>query len=371
MPEGSPDGVLRDITRWSVTGTGAIEPLATVADADALVDLADNHGLLGPLVTAVRAGSIDVGPAAAALALERHERAMVWCLHLERRLLEVEDRFDAAGGVAHRVLKGTAVAHLDDADPSLRSFADLDLLVDGRDMDRAIRLLADLGATRRIPERRPGFDRRFVKGVGTRCDDGVEIDVHRNLCGGPHGFRIPPTRLFAELETFDLAGRALPALSTRHRMLHACYHAVVGSSLPPLRTLRDLAGYLGRADLAPNLVADEAQRWGGEAVLVTAVRECIDAFDLDVPAWSEWIEGRVVEPGEARIMARGRVEGDHVVDWAEVGALPWSDRPAFLFAVAFPSREVLAERGDTQVGRFVAGARRGWSQIGRRIGLGR
>lgn len=358
LPEGSPDRVLRDVARWSVGAVGAVEPLSDPSTAGELVDLAMGHGLLGPLVSTLIAGAVAFDPSEEERARARHEAAMIWCLRLEQRLLDVEERFEKVGGISHRVLKGPSVAHLDEPDPSLRSFADIDLLIEASDMDRSIRVLAEMGAIRRIPERRPGFDRRFVKGVGTTCADGIEIDVHRTLSAGPFGFRLPVARLFAEVETFEVGGRAVPALSARHRLLHACYHAVVGSATPPLRTLRDLAGHLQRPDLTPGAVASEARLWGGEAVLVTAVRECIGAFDLDAPAWSSWAEEQAVDVRDAQIMERGRVPGQHLVDWDAVRALPRAERPAFLFAVAFPSRELLAHRGETPGGRIVRGVRR-------------
>ena len=50
------------------------------------------------------------------------------CVQLERVLLETVAELDALGA-EFRVLKGTAVAHLDYPDPSWRGFGDIDLLV--------------------------------------------------------------------------------------------------------------------------------------------------------------------------------------------------------------------------------------------------
>ena len=72
--------------------------------------------------------------------LAAHRDAMVWCLKVERKLLALADAFDAEI-IPFAVLKGPSVAHTVYADPCLRSFADLDLLVDSRDYERACRLL--------------------------------------------------------------------------------------------------------------------------------------------------------------------------------------------------------------------------------------
>lgn len=367
LPEGAVDRVLRQLAVWSLDGSGHVDPLADASSESVLVDEAVAHGLLGSLVGGIGAAVIDLSPEQIERSRTLHDGAAVWCLRVERRMLEIEDRFDAGGGIEHRILKGPAVAHLDEHDPALRTFADLDLLLAAHDLDRGIRLLTEMGIERRIAERRPGFDRRFVKGVGMSGADLIEVDVHRNLCGGPHGFRVPPGRLLEERELFEVGGRELPALSARHRLLHACYHAMVGSSSPPLRTLRDLAGYLRRPDLGPEAVLPEARRWRGEAVVAAAVIECIAVMGIDVPAWQSWAEGFDIDPEELQIMADGRIEGEHLVDWTEVRELSWSDRPAFLFAVAFPSRAVLAERGETTTDRLRSGVRHAARQLALRL----
>ena len=287
------------------------------------MDLAQGERLLGPLLVAVDAGALELPAEVVERLVEQHEQAMLWCLHLETRLLEIADWFDHAGGVEFRVLKGAAVAHLDDVDPSLRSFGDLDLLIAGHDLDRALDVLAHHGARRASVARRPGFDRRFGKGVGTRSEDGVEIDVHRALCGGAHGFRIPLDRLFDHAEHFSLGGRSIPTLSRPHRALHACYHAVVSSSEPPLRTPRDLGWYLSSEDLTPEVLAPEAARWRGEVVLAEAVRSTVTMFGLDLPEWQAWLNANPVPGEEHRILEVGRRPSGAPFHWSTVRELSW------------------------------------------------
>lgn len=250
------------------------------------------------------------------------------------------------------------MAQLDYPDPSLRSFADLDILIAGHDMDRAIEVLAEHGAARRIPERRPGFDRRFIKGVGTKCADGVEIDVHRSLTGGPHGFRIPLNRLFAESEVFEIGGVPIRALSRRHRALHAAYHGVVGSPVPPLRTLLDLAGYLTSGDLTPDVLVPEAEQWRGEAVLAVAVRATLSTLDFDAPAWQDWLAAVRSDPEELAIIQAGHRTPRWPIEWSTVRELSWRDRVAFCYAVAVPSSAVNKSRGQSGVHRVRVGMRR-------------
>ena len=52
------------------------------------------------------------------------------------------------------------------------------------------------------------------------CGDGIEIDVHRTLCVGALGQRIPLDELFKSPEQFDIGGQQFAALSLPHRALH-------------------------------------------------------------------------------------------------------------------------------------------------------
>lgn len=326
------------------------------AEVTSLVGDATAHRVLGPALLAAIESGIDAPGLTDAL-VERLRSAMAWCLELELRLLEIRQWFDDAGGVEFVVLKGPAVAHLDEADPTLRSFADLDLLIHRRDMDRAIAALDAHGAVRRIPERRPGFDRRFIKGVGTTCVDGIEIDVHRTLCVGALAFRIPLDDLFAHADHINIGGELFATLALPHRALHAAYHAVVGSSPPALHTLRDIAGYLTRKDLDVRQVIAEARRWRGETVLHRAVGATLHTLRVDSPAWTEWHSGFTPDPRDVRIIEASQTRARWPIERAVLRELGWRDRVALVWAVATPSPEVLADRHQSRGDRLAKGVR--------------
>ena len=336
---------LRRIAGWLLPGAPEISAITSPSDAEQLIAAAERERILGPVLIVLDSNALDVPDDVIERARSAHEEAMLWCMHVEHRMLDVKDWFDEAGGIDFRVVKGPAVAHLDDEDPSLRAFADLDLLIRGRDFDRAIAALEEHGAERRIPQRRPGFDRRFNKSVGLVCPDGVELDVHRTFTGGAHGFRIPVDRLFENPERFEVGGEEFLAPDRVCRALHAAYHAMVGSPVAPLRTLRDLAGYITSPDLTPELLAGEARRWRGEAVLYLAVTETFDTLTFQAPAWREWLETVEVDPAEVELIRGGHRPARWPVRWSTLRELPWRDRGAFLWAVAVPSREARESRG--------------------------
>jgi hypothetical protein len=316
------------------------------AEVDLLVERATTLRLLGPLLLVVDAGALTLPEPAVERIVARHEESLLWCLRLESRLLEIGSWF-AARGIDHLVVKGPAVAHLDDVDPSLRSFADLDLLVPGPDVGGAVATLLDRGATRPYLERRPGFDRRFVKSVTVTFPDGIEVDLHRSLCDGTHGFRIPLDRLFDRAVTFPLGGTEVRTLDRTHRALHAAYHGVLGSAVPPLRTVRDLGAYVTSPDLPPEVLAAEAEVWRGEAVLVEAVRTVFTTLRVDAPGWGDWLDRVAVDRREADIIARQRVESGSFgrAKLTALRELGWRDRVAYATAVAVPTTAHLRSRG--------------------------
>jgi hypothetical protein len=346
------DRVLRTL---AVTGlAGAPEPaadeMADAVDGDELVTAAISARLTGPLLDAVDRGRLVLAPAAEQRLEEAQRGALLWCLHLERRLLRVLDLLDTVE-VRPVVVKGTAVAHLDRPTPELRTFADLDLLVPGPAMDRTVAVLLAEGGRRPWAERRAGYDRRFAKSVTVTDPDGVELDLHRTLCDGVHGFRIPVEELTVAPATFDLGGRQVDTLRREHRTLHAAYHLVLGSPRPALHNLADLAFHLaapGAADVVASTVAT-ARRWRGEAVLATAFDEAVDALDFEVaPAWRAWRATVVLDPAEVSIIDAQRRDGSSfgLSRAFAVGELgDRREQAAFLATVLWPTRAHLDSRG--------------------------
>jgi hypothetical protein len=221
-------------------------PLAG-ADWDALLSAAVAGRLSGQLAWAIADDELEADSDQRVAAFAAHRRAMANVCVLEQRLLDVDDAFHDAG-IDYRVLKGPAVAHLDELDPSLRSFCDLDLLVRAEQIEAARDLLLDAGGRRRYPEPRHHFDRRFSKGMCILLPGGSAIDVHRTLAPGPFGMRLDLDDVFAGIESFTVGGRALPALDRPRRFVHACFHAMLGQAEPAPAQLRDVVVTCPRDD---------------------------------------------------------------------------------------------------------------------------
>lgn len=170
------------------------------------------------------------------------------------------------------VLKGLAVAHLDYPDPAQRSTTDVDLLVRGVDIERATVALTEAGYRRDLPERRPGFDRRFAKDVTFFGPRRVEVDLHRTLLRGPFGAAIDLAELWSHqepLEVGDLPPRS--ALDRTTRLLHACYTVAVADARPTLANLCDVALLAHDPMTDWDEVRRRAERWRSVGVVIDAV----------------------------------------------------------------------------------------------------
>jgi len=251
------------------------EPISE-QDWPTVLDCASSHRLTGLLCTAVDVGALPTTSEQRSHVLQVQLSRMAWVMQLEHELLAVIDLLSRSG-VDIRCLKGPAVAHLDYPDPAARSFVDLDVLIRSEKVDDAVAALTAAGFQRRHPQPRPGFDRRFSKGITFLSPTGYELDLHRTFVQGPWGLWIDLNDLWSSMEEFQFAGRVVPALSRPARFMHACYHGALGDWPPRLSSMRDIAQLLlctGQDELE---VHDLISRWRAEAVVAAAI---VDSWAL-------------------------------------------------------------------------------------------
>lgn len=204
----------------------------------------EQHRIHGALHSAIRAGAIiglDGSTVAAQATVAQH-----WALRAETALI-LASKALTAEGIAHRVLKGCATAHLDHRSADLRAIGDVDLFVAAADLDQAWRALQTLEPE--VFEFHPGDPHRLFKGEARRTSSGVEIDLHTRLhvqtAFGPSPLDDPPQPL-------SLGGTVLPAAGRSWRLLHAAGHTLL--SRPGHRRLNSC---LDPAVIAPRCTADE------------------------------------------------------------------------------------------------------------------
>lgn len=277
---------------------------------------------------------------------EAQLNAMLWSLTLERRLAAVASALEEAG-IEAVVLKGAVLAHMVYPDPSWRPFGDLDLLVRNRDWDRITALIGTLGMRRRLPEPRPGFDKRFGKAAVFIGTEGAEIDLHRTLTAGPFGLWIDTDELVDRSVTFEIGGVRLRRLDSTALLLHASIHASLGWRPPLLWTLRDVV-QIARSDQVDwDDLLGLARRWKMQPVLSHSFRTARAALRVDLPVESGRFEAarprrrdqRLVEAYTTDRRSRGGTA------LATIRALPGlRSKARYVWAMLVPSREFMAVR---------------------------
>jgi hypothetical protein len=246
----------------------------------ALLQESSHQRVTGHLVRALADGSVPATDEQWREACDEHRTALALDLVLDRLLVSTSLVLREAG-IAHRALKGAALAYTVYPEPELRSYGDIDVLVEGARYDDAIEVLHADGGRARFPEPRPGFTRRFGKGVCVVTHDQLEIDVHRTFVAGPFGLALDIEDLFAPPTHVHIGGTEIPALAPVPRFLHACFHAVLGDRLPRLVPLRDVAQIMLTTDLDVDAVLECATRWRARAVVQHAVLTTWRVLQLD------------------------------------------------------------------------------------------
>lgn len=335
----------------------------------AFVGAATSSKLIGLLARATAEGAMAVTPAQAEEVTELHLLAMTRVLRIERRVVELTRRLGDEG-LAVRVLKGPAHAHLLAVDPSDRAFADLDLLVRDDHLPRAIELIEAAGFHRDAPERRPGYDRRFSKGATFVDADGEAVDLHRTLVAGPLGLRIRPRDMFEVSDSFVVGGHRVNGLDPLHRLLHCGYLGSVADW--PVRPLacRELVLSLGAAGDDPDAVVGLAAHWGAGAALADAVRRAVAVLDLagTVPLleWARRYEPSARERFELRIY-QGSYRSPGLLLLSGATAVPGvRDKAAYVRGLVLPDRDEGRDGPLTRWPRAVRGLLGRWEPRRRR-----
>ena len=270
-------------------------------------------------------------------------------LGMERLLVAVVGALTEAG-IDSRLIKGPALAHTVYPEASWRTFADLDIVVRGEQLGEARRLLTEtFQAQDPLPEVRPGFDAEFAKDVMLRIDR-TEIDLHRTVAPGPFGMRVPTDELFDSPTEFALAGTTLRTLSPTATFVQVCYNAALGDVPPRLMSLRDVAQVQHHHQLAVDDIVKLADRWGGTAVVASAVTQAWETLELDPTELSTWAASYEPSWLDAKLLAASvSQQRSYTRALASVAAIKGPRAKArYLRSVLSPSAEYLEARNWTR-----------------------
>ncbi|WP_327341269.1 nucleotidyltransferase family protein [Streptomyces europaeiscabiei] len=266
----------------------------------ALADFLNRHGLRKTLPHRLRT------PVLNQLRLSEHRGRL-----LTREAARVSEGL-ARAGVRAAWTKGVTLQTTLYDDTAVRSFNDIDLMIDPEDRERTRTALVDLGYTPDAvfdPEtgklkEMPRIDRRtyrmspdhlphFRLLTDDICVPHVSVDVANSLTWHGSAWQVPMGRVVERIAPVPVTGGALPALSTPHAFLFLCLHV-----------FRE--GWLQRTivtkDLALSQFADVLRQWQRSSPEARGeVTAAVAEFGLAEPM--AWVCGHVDALFDAGILA--------------------------------------------------------------------
>jgi len=264
-----------------------------------LLMLADKHGLVGQLAACLNDCDAAMPPEIQQALLERQREQNFLTLRLTGelfRLLELLNRNE----ISALVIKGPVLAVEAYADPAMRSYGDLDLLVRQRDIRRATGLLIGSGyqATVSLDAIRAGK----IPGQYLFCkpDSKLLVELHNNLTLRYFPRPVPIEDFIARRIRVRVDGHEVPAPSLEDHLVLICVHGAK-HFWKRLGSIADVAGLMARqpgigwerAGLSANAVQ-------AEHLLHTGLRLAMDVLHAELP---EPIAARVREDAVAAKLA--------------------------------------------------------------------
>lgn len=216
------------VLRWALEANDRVTPPS--ASAAGLVDLADRAEFhrVGPLLHLAAAQLEGLDPAVAARLRSRYHAAVhrhLFTLDDLRWVDEVLAPLDAPW----LVVKGPVLSEVIYRRPDHRTYADLDLVMPGDRLGRAVELLCDAGAELIAADWAALTADRHGE-IQVLLPSQTVVDLHWHLVAIGHvrdRFRLSMPDLFRDAREVDLAGRRYRTLSVDHTIAHLALHAVL------------------------------------------------------------------------------------------------------------------------------------------------
>jgi hypothetical protein len=201
-----------------------LQDLVAAAPIELLPALAALHRVGGCVHDSLR----DVArvPSSTLVALA-DQRVAASAAHLSssRALIRMANEWDAAG-IRWLAMKGPVVASVLYRDPGLRTYGDLDVLIERERLAEAVEVLEGLGYEHLI--RNWPLAEWFLASEFAMVDGPVDVDVHWHLLYAHYDrryFRIDPHSMLERARRVTVAGRTVRTFDPVDTLLHLCLHA--------------------------------------------------------------------------------------------------------------------------------------------------
>jgi len=255
-----------------------------VRDWDLLLELAEEHGVLGLLSKRLAPAQHEsVAPAAREKLQARMRSQQLFVLGLTADLFQILEEFDR-NTIETILVKGPIVSLLAYGDPATRNYADLDLLVRHRQILAATQCMRRLGYEADVPE--DAIEAGKIPGeyVFKRAGRPQLIELHTEPTFRyyPRPMRIE--EMYSRRRLVKLDGRDIPALSIEDELLLNCIHG--GKHFwERLMWIADIALIVGRnRELSWDSVFKAADEVGAERMLCVGLQLAKELLGADLPA---------------------------------------------------------------------------------------
>ena len=144
----------------------------------------------------------------------------------ENALVELSEIIAAASDTHLTIVpvKGPTLAFRLYDGPELRPFADLDLLIDPSEFEKADRLLRGLGYVQEPGLLHADFYLKNHIHIGYELPGATKVELHWGLSHRFRPWRISVDEVLARAEMRELGGRNIPSLSDEDHLIYLCTH---------------------------------------------------------------------------------------------------------------------------------------------------
>jgi hypothetical protein len=253
------------------------------ADWARLLLLAEVHGVTGHVAVGVRERQEALIPLEVRQELAARQRVQsLFTLRLTAELFRILQLF-ASEGIGAMVVKGPVLAMRAYADPAIRIYGDLDLLVRQRDIRRATVLLVAAGFSSAISL--GAVDAGKIPGqyLFSKRDSNLIVELHNDFTLRYFPRRLPLEDYFARQTAVRLDAHEVPALSVEDELVLICIHGAK-HFWERLMWIADVAGLLSRQkNIDWRHVEDSAEAVGAQRMLHTGLRLSSDLLNVQLP----------------------------------------------------------------------------------------
>lgn len=245
--------------------------------------LAEEHGVLGQFAACLNNNSAAVAPPEIKQSLLELRRAQNFLtLRLTAELFRLLELFDKQG-VSTLVIKGPVLAAQAYADPSARTYGDLDLLIRQRNIRRATELMIASGYQAAVPL--SAIDAGKIPGqyLFSNPDSKLLVELHNDLTLRYFPRPLPIEDYFGRQIQVRIDAHEVPAPSPEDHLVLICIHGAK-HFWERLNWIADVAGLISQQTRIDwERAASTARTVQSEHLLRTGLRLAIDVLRAELP----------------------------------------------------------------------------------------